>query len=139
MSQEEPDVARVAALLGEPARAAICLALCGGRPAAAGELAQRAGVSAQTASNHLAKLVGGRLVRVEAIGRNRFYRLANADVARLLEALLVVAPSPRPVHQAVHGEAFRFARTCYDHLAGRLGVELLGALRQRGWLRRLKG
>ena len=97
MTDEEPDIARIAALLGEPARSAICLALCGGRPAAAGELAQRAGVSAQTASNHLAKLVGGRLVTVEAVGRNRFYRLANTDVARVLEALLVVAP-PRSQH-----------------------------------------
>ena len=138
MTDEEPDIARIAALLGEPARSAICLALCGGRPAAAGELAQRAGVSAQTASNHLAKLVGGRLVTVEAVGRNRFYRLANTDVARVLEALLVVAPAPRPTHQAAKGEAFRFARTCYDHLAGRVAVELVDALRRRGWLRRLK-
>src|SRR5437763_1530873 len=91
----EPDIARIAGLLGDPARAAMCLALVDGRALPAGELARRAGVSAQTASHHLARLVEGTLVQVEQQGRWRYYRLANADVAHAIEALAVVAP-PAP-------------------------------------------
>jgi DNA-binding transcriptional ArsR family regulator len=134
----EPDIARIASLLADPSRAAICLALCGDRALAAGELALRAGVSAQTASNHLAKLVGGRLATAEAVGRNRYYRLAGPQVAQAIEALAAIAPARRlayPPDQS-RAEAFRFARTCYDHLAGWLGVALADALLRRGWLRR---
>src|SRR5205823_8961243 len=104
----------------------------------AGELAARAGISAQTASNHLAKLIGGRILRVEQQGRWRYYRLADADVGHAVEALAIVAP-PLPHSLAVDGmpEAARQlknARTCYSHLAGRLGVALADALIAERWL-----
>ena len=93
----EPNIAFVANLLADPSRAAMCLALAGGEARPAGELATRAGVSAQTASNHLAKLIAGRILRVEQQGRWRYYRLAGADVGHVVEALAVVAPPlPNP-------------------------------------------
>jgi len=88
----EPNIAFVANLLADPSRAAMCLSLAGGEARPAGELAARAGISAQTASNHLAKLIAGRLLRVEQQGRWRYYRLAGADVGHAVEALSVVAP-----------------------------------------------
>ena len=87
----EPNIAFVANLLADPSRAAMCLSLAGGEARPAGELAARAGISAQTASNHLAKLIAGRLLRVEQQGRWRYYRLAGADVGHAVEALSVVA------------------------------------------------
>ena len=90
----EPNIAFVANLLADPSRAAMCLSLAGGEARPAGELAARAGISAQTASNHLAKLIAGRLLRVEQQGRWRYYRLAGADVGHAVEALSVVAPVP---------------------------------------------
>jgi DNA-binding transcriptional ArsR family regulator len=134
----EPNIAFVASLLADPSRAAMCLALAGGEARPAGELASRAGVSAQTASNHLARLVAGRILRVEAQGRWRYYRLAGAEVAYAVEALAVVAPRRAVV---VNGAAedgaarrLREARTCYRHLAGRLGVALADALVAQRWL-----
>ncbi len=111
----------------------------GGRKARpAGELAARAGVSAQTASNHLAKLIAGRILRVEQQGRWRYYRLADAEVGHAVEALAVVAPPlPRRVEtDGIDGAAKRLkeARTCYSHLAGRLGVALADALVAERWL-----
>ena len=128
----EPNIAFVANLLADPSRAAMCLALAGGEARPAGELAARAGVSAQTASNHLAKLIAGHILRVEQQGRWRYYRLAGADVGHAVEALAVVAP-PLPQALAVDGMAaaarrLKDARTCYSHLAGRLGVALADAL-----------
>jgi DNA-binding transcriptional ArsR family regulator len=116
----------------------MCLALAGGEARPAGELAARAGVSAQTASNHLAKLIAGRILRVEQQGRWRYYRLAGADVGYAVEALAVVAP-PLPHALAVDGMAdaarrLKNARTCYSHLAGRLGVALADALIAERWL-----
>jgi len=134
----EPNIAFVANLLADPSRAAMCLALAGGEARPAGELAARAGVSAQTASNHLAKLIAGRILRVEQQGRWRYYRLAGTDGGYAVEALAVVAP-PLPPALAVDGmpEAARrlkSARTCYSHLAGRLGVALADALIAERWL-----
>jgi DNA-binding transcriptional ArsR family regulator len=134
----EPNIAFVANLLADPSRAAMCLALAGGEARPAGELAARAGVSAQTASNHLAKLIAGRILRVEQQGRWRYYRLAGADVGHAVEALAVVAP-PLPQALAVDGMAaaarrLKNARTCYSHLAGRLGVALADALIAERWL-----
>ena len=91
----EANIAFVANLLADPTRAAICLALAGGEARPAGELAARAGVSPQTASNHLAKLIAGRMLRVEQQGRWRYYRLAGAEVGHAVEALGVLAP-PMP-------------------------------------------
>ncbi len=134
----EPDIAFVAGLLADSSRAAICMALAGGEARPAGELAARAGVSAQTASNHLAKLIAGRILRVEQQGRWRYYRLASADVGYAVEALAVVAPeSARATSPKVADIAawrLKQARTCYSHLAGRLGVALADALTAGGWL-----
>jgi DNA-binding transcriptional ArsR family regulator len=134
----EPNIAFVANLLADPSRAAMCLSLAGGEARPAGELAARAGISAQTASNHLAKLIAGRLLRVERQGRWRYYRLAGPDVGHAVEALSVVAPLPaQPL--SVNGTAdaarrIKNARTCYSHLAGRLGVALADALVAQRWL-----
>jgi len=134
----EPNIAFVANLLADPSRAAMCLALAGGEARPAGELAARAGVSAQTASNHLAKLIAGRILCAEQQGRWRYYRLAGAEVGHAVEALAVVAP-PLPQPPAVDGMAeaarrLKSARTCYRHLAGRLGVALADALIAGRWL-----
>ncbi len=110
--------------------------LLSGRALAAGELARVAGVAASTASAHLAGLLAGGLVEVVAQGRHRYYRIAGPEVATALESLSHVAP-PRPVRtlrESGHARALGFARTCYDHLAGRCGVALHDALLERGWL-----
>src|SRR4030095_11835703 len=134
----EPDIAFVAGLLADSSRAAMCIALAGGEARPAGELAARAGVSAQTASNHLAKLIAGRILQVEQQGRWRYYRLASADVGHAVEALAVVAPeSARAISLKAPDIAswrLKQARTCYSHLAGRLGVALADALTAGGWL-----
>ncbi len=118
-------LADVAALVGEPTRAAILLALLDGRALPAGELAREAGLSAAATSLHLAKLRQGGLVVVHKEGRHRYYRLASGDVANALEALGVIATG-RPPARALSPEraALRAARTCYDHLAGALAVAL---------------
>lgn len=128
--EADVNVAPVAALLGDPTRAAIVSALHDGRALPAGELARHARVSASTASEHLARLVSGGLLSVERSGRHRYFRLASAEVAHAFESLAALAP-PAPVRSlrdATIGEALSEARTCYDHLAGRLGVGLTAAL-----------
>jgi len=132
----DTDLARVGALIGEPGRARVLQALADGRELPASVLAAEAGVAASTASAHLAKLLDGGLVAVESHGRHRYYRLAAPEVARALEALAAIAP-PAPVRSLRDGtraQAVRAARTCYDHLAGRLGVELMGGLLRGGVL-----
>lgn len=126
------DLATVAALIGNPARAAMLSDLLSGSALTATELAVRAGISSSTASEHLARLVDGRLIAVEAQGRHRYYRLANTDVARMLEALGAYAPVSPPDHARHVPGDLRFARTCYDHLAGHLGVAIRDALVERG-------
>jgi len=130
----DADVAPVAALLGDPARARMVQALHDGRALPAGELARRAHVAASTASEHLARLVDGGLLAVERTGRHRYFRLANAEVAHAVEALATIAPRMRPhtLREATAGDALAEARTCYDHLAGRLGVALAEALLAQG-------
>ncbi|HKA69093.1 MAG TPA: helix-turn-helix transcriptional regulator [Actinomycetes bacterium] len=130
-------IAPAAALMGEPTRAAMLVALVEGRALAAGELARRAGVSAATASAHLARLLDGRLVSVIKQGRHRYYQLAGRDVAAAIEALSRLAPPTPPVNslrQARDRDALRRARSCYDHLAGQAGVELYAALLGTGTL-----
>jgi DNA-binding transcriptional ArsR family regulator len=137
----DADVASAAALIGEPARAGLLLALMEAEPLPARELAIRAGIAPSTASGHLAKLVAGGLLVAESSGRHRFFRLADRAVAQALEALAAIAPE-KPVQslrEATAGEAIRVARTCYDHLAGRLGVELTSALEREGTLLRQDG
>jgi DNA-binding transcriptional ArsR family regulator len=132
----DADLARVAAVIGDPHRASFLLALIGGDELSAGELADRSGASSSLASGHLAKLLAGGLVRAERRGRRRYYRLAGPDVARAIEGLLAIAPA-RPaatLRESTRGEAIRRARTCYDHLAGQLGVALTDGLGREGIL-----
>lgn len=125
-------LAAVARLIGDPARARILSALMEGRALTAGELAREAGVTPQTVSSHLARLQTGGLIAIEAQGRHRYARLADAKVARALEALgLLRDGTAVPVTTP---EPLRFARTCYDHLAGRFAVELADALERSGHL-----
>jgi len=128
---EALDMATVAALIGDAARANILCALLGGRALTAGELAYAAHVSPQTASGHLGKLARARLVEVAQQGRHRYYRLAGRHVAAMLESISEVAAIAQPRIRAVRiGEDMRNARMCYDHLAGRLGVTIADALRE---------
>jgi DNA-binding transcriptional ArsR family regulator len=129
-----PYIAEIAALVGDPARANILSALMDGRALSAGELAYLAHVTPQTASAHLAKLVDARLLTDERRGRNRYFRLAAPEVARMLEEIMAVAVARAPRYRPawMRDEALRSARTCYDHLAGRLGVALAGSLAERG-------
>jgi len=130
------DIARIAALVGEPARAAMLLALGDGRALPAGELAACAGVSAATASGHLGAMREAGLLEAKQQGRHRYYRLASAQVAALLESLmLVAAQNPMRAPTSRVDPLLRAGRTCYSHLAGRLGVALCDALIDRGALR----
>jgi DNA-binding transcriptional ArsR family regulator len=125
-------IAAVAELIGEPARAAILIALGDGRALPAGELARAAGVSAQSASAHLSKLVCGGLLSVQSEGRHRYYRMASPEVGHALEALGAISTMPRGpgVPRPPETRALYNARTCYDHLAGRVAVELASALEE---------
>jgi len=129
-------LARIAALVGDPARANMLACLMSGRALTAGELATAARVTPQTASEHLGKLVdAGVLGPAKQQGRHRYYALASAQVAAMLEGIMVVAGGPEPRLGNWRGsEALRTARTCYNHIAGRLGVGLADALRARGHL-----
>lgn len=124
------DMAGVARLIGDPARANMLAVMLDGRAHTAGELATIAGVTAATASGHLRQLLDGALVSVAAQGRHRYYRLASADVGRMLEGIMVVTAEPAPRSRATPRVpvALREARTCYDHLAGRLGVAIADSL-----------
>jgi DNA-binding transcriptional ArsR family regulator len=133
----EPDVAGSAALIGDPGRAAMLLALLDGRELPAAELAFRAGVSPQAATAHLKKLAAGNLVVARTSGRNRLFRLSSGDVGRAIEALASIAV-PRPVvalDQQSTMARMRVARSCYDHLAGRLGVGVTERLVESGALK----
>ncbi len=133
----DTDIAPAAALIADPTRAAILRALLPDRPLAAGELARLAGVSAATASFHLAKLLDGGMIVVARQGRHRYYRLAGHEVAAALEALGLISPAlpVRTLRQSREAIALAQARTCYDHLAGRAGVELLDGMLRRGFLK----
>ena len=130
----QPNIASTAFLIADPARATMLMALVDGRALPAGELAYAAGVTAQTASTHLAKLLTGGLVAVEAQGRHRYYRLSGSNVALVLENLALITPVAPPRSKPPGGDAqkLRFARCCYDHLAGQLGVAMTQALERRG-------
>ena len=139
-----PGLAALAGLIADETRAGFLLALLDGRAWTAGELARQAGVAASTASEHLGKLVTGGLLTEERQGRHRYVRLAGTDVAQLVEDLAAqVSPTaaqrPRTLRQSGAGSAMARARTCYDHLAGRLGITLTDALTSRGLLRQDTG
>jgi DNA-binding transcriptional ArsR family regulator len=126
----DADLAAAAGLIAEPARARILLALSDGRALPASGLAAEAGISAPATTNHLNRLLDGGLITVEASGRHRYYRLAGPQVGVVLEALATVAPTHpvRSLRQDTQAAALRYARSCYDHLAGRLGVTLTAGL-----------
>jgi DNA-binding transcriptional ArsR family regulator len=132
-----PDLARLAALLADGTRASFCMSLLDGRAWTAGELARSAGVAASTASEHLDHLVTGGLVTQHRQGRHRYVRLASPRVAELIEFMAEHAP-PTPAPRTLRGTTIRDAlaagRTCYDHLAGRLGVAVTTAMVDRGLL-----
>lgn len=131
------NIASVAALIGDSTRANILVMLSDGRSLTAGELARITKVSPQTASSHLAKMVEGGLLVMQAQGRHRYYRMANHKVADILEAIAEVAPpSPvRSLRQSDEAKALRFARTCYEHLAGVVGIALTKVFVERGYFR----
>jgi DNA-binding transcriptional ArsR family regulator len=137
----EPNIVGIAALIGDQARAKLFLALMAGQALTATELAGAAGVTKQTVSSHLAKLVDARLLAVESQGRHRYFRLAGRDVARLLESLMGLATrlSGTPTRQFGPREpALRQARVCYDHLAGDLAVQVFDSLERRCFSRPLR-
>ena len=135
-----PDIAMVAALVGDPARSNMLTALMTGRALTASELAQEAGITPQTASSHLAKLEAGGLIEPEKQGRHRYYRLTGPDVAGVLEGLAGLAA--RAGHMRVRtgpkDPALRRARICYDHLAGDLGVQMLDSMKKQRLVRASK-
>ena len=124
--------AEIAALAGDPARAAMLHALMDGRALTASELARAAGITPQTASGHLARLTKAGMIAVAVQGRHRYHRLASPAIARMMESIMQVASeaaaSRKPVVVGPKDAALRAARTCYDHLAGRLGVDLADAM-----------
>ncbi len=135
--KDGPNIVRIAALVGDHARAEILTALMGGEALTATELAGVAGVTKQTASTHLSKLVDASLLSMESQGRHRYFRLADRDVADLLESLMGVAYRVGAVRirSSPREPALRKARVCYDHLAGDLGVLVFDSLDGRRWLR----
>ncbi|MFG2476900.1 ArsR/SmtB family transcription factor [Streptomyces fagopyri] len=134
-----PGLAALARMIADETRAVFLLALLDGRAWTAGELARHAGVAPSTAGEHLDRLVAGGLLAEERQGRHRYVRLADSRVAQLVEDLAAqVAPGaaerPRSLREAGTGSAMARGRTCYDHLAGRLGITLTDALTRRGLL-----
>jgi len=131
-----PRIAFVAALIGDPARANMLTALMDGRALTASELAGAGGITLQTASGHLAKLVEAGLLAVRKQGRHRYFSLSGADVAEALEGLMGLAQRTGavPTRTGPRDAALRQARVCYDHLAGARGVVLLASLRRRGFV-----
>jgi DNA-binding transcriptional ArsR family regulator len=136
MDAESPDprLSRVASAIAEPARTRMLCTLVDGRARTSTELAVVAGVMPSTASVHLARLKEMRLVDSVAQGRHRYYALAGGEIARALEALMVVAGGPRERFVPSAPSRLRAARTCYDHMAGTLGVSLHDRLKRMGWL-----
>src|SRR6201746_498109 len=135
-----PDIAMVASLVGDPARANMLTALLSGRALTATELAHQAGITPQTASSHLSKLETGGLIEPEKQGRHRYYRLTGPDVAGVLEGLAGLAA--RAGHMRLRtgpkDPELRRARICYDHLAGDLGVQMLDSMRKQRLVRQNK-
>src|ERR1700722_2995206 len=136
LTQGDADIAPIAALIGDPTRARVLSALTDGRGAPASRPAAEAGGAPSTVSEHLARLLAAGLVTMRREGRSRFYRLASPEVADVLEAISRISP-PQPIRSLRQGSparALREARTCYNHLAGRLGVGLLTGLLEGGLL-----
>jgi DNA-binding transcriptional ArsR family regulator len=135
-----PDIAMIAALVGDPARSNMLTALMTGRALTASELAHQAGVTPQTASSHLSKLEAGGLVEQEKQGRHRYFRLSDPDVAAVLEGIegLAARAGHMRVRTGPKDPALRHARVCYDHLAGDLGVQMLDSMKTQRLIRQRK-
>lgn len=133
----DSNVAKVASLMSETSRATILTILLDGRFHSAGELANIVRIKPQTASFHLAKLVNANIISVEKQGRHRYYGIDNQEIAQVMECLLSIAPPTqiKSLKQSLDDEALRYARTCYDHLAGNIGVQVTDALLAKGILR----
>lgn len=130
--RDEVDLAGLAALIGDPARARMLTAVMSGTALTATELALEAGIAASTASTHLAKLTAGQILAIEKQGRHRYFRLFDAEVAAMLEGLMGMASRRGPRRRIGPSDpALRLARVCYDHLAGERGVWLLAQLHDR--------
>jgi len=132
--ESEPDLARIAATIGDPRRVRMLALLMEGRALTAKELALGAGIEPATATSHLKRLLEDGLVESATQGRHKYFRFASDNVAQLVESLMRLAP-PRKAAAATMQEPIRAARYCYDHLAGSLGTGLLDALERKGWLR----
>lgn len=132
-----PDVAGLGTVIGDRARATMLMRLMDGRSLTASELARGAGVTKQTASAHLSKLANALLVVVEQVGRHRYFRLADPDVATVIEGLVALAHRAglKPIATGPDDPALRKARVCYDHLAGDLGVKMFDSLVRKRRLR----
>lgn len=137
MQAFEEDLSKIASLVGDKVRAAILVALMEGKALTAGELALSANASAQTTSNHLKKLINAELVQCEPTGRHRYYRLASSRVATAVEAIGILAGSPKKRRPPRHGALDKeicFARSCYDHLAGALAIQIKTYMLERNIL-----
>src|SRR6266545_1063744 len=133
----DAEISVVGSLLADNARCRVLMALNDGRALPASVLADEAGVTRSTASSHLSKLTEAGLLRVETHGRYRYYRLAGREVGELLEQLTQIAPATpiRSLREGTRAGQLRAARTCYDHLAGRLGVAIMAVMIERDHLR----
>lgn len=134
---EGPDITRIAALIGDPSRAAILSALMGGKALTAGELADEAGVSPATTSGHLAQLLDADLIAQRKQGRHRYFVLRDPETAEMLEGIasLAAAKGHLRTRPGPRDPALRHARVCYDHLAGARGVQLFDSLTERAFLK----
>ncbi len=135
--ESTPNIVEIAALIGDSSRAAMLVCLLSGKALPASELARVARISPQTASSHLGKMVAGGLLVHESYGRHRYYRLANQEVGNALEALSVIAPLKpiRSLRESEQSKSLHFARTCYDHIAGEIGVALTDKILELGLVR----
>ncbi|MBG9769722.1 ArsR/SmtB family transcription factor [Bacillus vallismortis] len=134
-----PNIAKISSLLSDPSRSSILLTLMDGRIHPAGELAYLANIKPQTASFHLKKLLEEELISVEKHGRHRYYRLSDSDAANLIEQLLHIAPKSqvKSLKESKEKRDLHFARTCYDHLAGYVGVQMTNSLVEQGIIKKV--
>jgi DNA-binding transcriptional ArsR family regulator len=134
--KDGPAIANVASLIGDPARANILTALMAGKALTVSELAQEAGVTLQTTSAHLSKLLGGGMVAARKQGRHKYFELSSSKVAEVIEALMGLAADSGHLRTRTgpRDAALRTARRCYNHLAGSAGVQLYDSLVRRGYL-----
>lgn len=131
----DPMVNDIVSLIAEPSRCIMLMSMLGGQRTA-GELAKIAGIKPQTATFHLSKMVSAGIIEKNAYGRYRYFKLANEDIAKVLELLMKLSKSPKinSLNQSIHSHALRYARLCYDHIAGELGVKLKEALLKSNYI-----